>query len=731
MAKIRVYQLAQDINMKAGEVVDILNQFGVPVKSHSSTIDESVAYMVKQRLGLDKPAPEVEPEEEREEAPPDEAPVREEEPPAPPPTGPPAPPEQPPLERKEVPEQPPAPQETARPATTPTEPVAPPRPEHTPEPPPVPEAAVPRADAEGRELITIPPTIIIKDLAGLIDATPAELIAKLISRGVMKSANQPIASDVASTLLAEMGYAVEVKREQPEPGQLDSAEAGRLVEVAPVVTVMGHVDHGKTTLLDALRNTHVTDQEAGHITQHIGASEIVYAGRRIVFLDTPGHAAFTAMRARGAHLTDIAVLVVAADDGIMPQTVEAIHHAKAAGVPLIVAINKIDRPDANPDRVKQQLTEYGLVPEDWGGDTVCVAVSALEGTGLDDLLEMILLVAEMRELRADPDAPVRGVVIEARLDPQQGPTATILVQQGTLRVGDYLVAGAESGRVRSMKNWLGEEVETAGPSTPVNLTGLGGVPLASDPVVGAVDSRAAKQLANRYREEARAGALGIDHRVSLEDLFEQIKGGTVQELNIIVKADVQGSVEALCQALGQLVFSKVRTNVVHAAVGTINESDVTLAAASNAIIIGFHVTADAGAMKVAEREHVEIRIYNIIYEVLEDIKAALAGLLEPVIEERVLGHAEVRALFRSSRAGTIAGCMVTDGRLVRGKPLRVLRDGEEVFRGELTSLRHLTEARAEIPVGMECGVSLEGFDDLREGDVLECLDLVKVARRLS
>ncbi|OIO93114.1 MAG: translation initiation factor IF-2 [Armatimonadetes bacterium CG2_30_66_41] len=729
MAKIRVYQLAQDIDRKAGEVVDILNQFGVPVKSHSSTIDDSVAYMVKQRLGIpDKPEPEPEPPQEVTPPPvPEAAPASE---PAPAPAATQAPAAAP---TQQLPA--PAAQPAAAPAAAPTAPPVPPPPSAPVAPPVVapeaPAAPQPRLSAKGREVISIPPLVVLKDLAALIHVQPAELISRLMELGVMKSANQPITSDVATALLGKMGYAVEVSRPTAESRDEADADLGTLVPTAPVVTVMGHVDHGKTTLLDAIRHTRFTELEAGHITQHIGASEIVHNGKRIVFLDTPGHEAFTSMRARGAHLTDLAILVVAADDGVMPQTIEAIDHAKAANVPILVAINKMDRPDANPDRILQQLAEHELVPEDWGGDTICVQVAAVEGRGVDELLEMILLINEMQEAKADPTAPVQGVVVEAHLDAQQGPTATILVQQGTLKLGDYIVAGDVHGRVRAMRNWLGEELKETGPSTPINVTGLTDVPLASDPVRTAVDSRAAKQLVQKYRDETRADVFGRHQRVSLEDLFQQIQDGAVRELNLVVKADVQGSLEALTQALAMLAFSEVRTKVIHGGVGPVSESDIALAAASSAIVLGFHVSADASARAVAEREHVEIRVYEIIYEVLADIKAAMAGLLEPVIEEHVIGHAEVRALFRSSRAGTIAGCMVTDGRLQRGCIIRILRKGEQLHRCDLVSLRHLEEARQEIPSGMECGISVSGFNDFTEGDIIECIELVSVARRLE
>jgi translation initiation factor IF-2 len=481
---------------------------------------------------------------------------------------------------------------------------------------------------------------------------------------------------------------------------------------------MGHVDHGKTSLLDAIRQTNVIASEAGGITQHIGAYQVEINDKKITFLDTPGHEAFTAMRARGAQVTDIAILVVAADDGVMPQTVEAINHGKAADVPIIVAINKIDKPVANPDRVKQELTQYGLVPEDWGGDTICVEVSALKKQGIEDLLEMILLVAEMRELKANPDRPAKGTVIEAKLDKGRGPVATVLVQNGTLKQGDTIIAGEVSGKIRALVNDKGKNVMKAGPSVPVEVVGFDDLPEAGD-IFYVTDEKTARQLADRRQQFRREQTLKREQRFKLEDLFARIKEGEMKDLNIVLKADVQGSVEAIQASLERLSNEEVRVKVIHGGVGGISESDVMLASASGAIIVGFNVRPDPIAKRVAEREEVDLRMYRIIYDIVDDVKKAMEGMLEPEYREVVLGRAEVRATFRVPKVGTVAGSYVTEGKITRNSEARVLRDNVVIFEGKIDSLKRFKDDVREVVSGFECGIGLERFNDIKEGDVIE------------
>ncbi|PZN12048.1 MAG: translation initiation factor IF-2, partial [Bacillota bacterium] len=500
----------------------------------------------------------------------------------------------------------------------------------------------------------------------------------------------------------------------------------------PVVTVMGHVDHGKTSLLDRIRQTRVTAQEAGGITQHIGASVVEVGDKRIVFLDTPGHEAFTALRARGAQVTDIAVLVVAADDGVMPQTVEAINHARAAGVPIVVAITKVDKPEANPDRVRQQLTEYNLVPEEWGGDTVMVEVSSVTGQGIDELLEMILLVAELQELKANPNRPARGTVIEAKLDRGRGPVATVLVQTGTLRVGDAFVCGTTYGRVRALFDDRGRSIKEAGPSTPVEVLGASEVPDAGDRLEVVADEREARAIAERRQEERRRDEQSRAARgLTLEQFAQQARGEAGErELRLVVKADVQGSLDALVPALERLSNEEVYVRILHAGLGAISEWDVMLAAASRAIVVGFNVRPDTNARQTAEKENVEIRTYRVIYELLDDVKAALQGLLKPVIREVVIGQAEVRATFRVPGVGTVAGCYVTEGKVARNARVRVVRDGTVVYEGRIASLKRFKDDVREVNQGYECGVGIERFNDVKEGDVLEVFQEQEVARTL-
>lgn len=576
-------------------------------------------------------------------------------------------------------------------------------------------------DKETPTKIVIGDTINVGEFAKMIGKEPGEVIKKLLLLGVIATINQEIDFDVAGLVAAEYGIEVEKKviiNEDEFEMIEEHDDPESLVERPPVVTIMGHVDHGKTTLLDSIRHTRVTATEAGGITQHIGAYQVEINDKLITFLDTPGHEAFTAMRARGAKVTDITVLVVAADDGVMPQTVEAINHAKAANVPIIVAVNKIDKPNANPDRVKQELSEYGLIPEEWGGDTIFVPVSALKGEGIRELLEMILLVAEVQELKANPNKRARGTVIEAELDKGKGPVATVLVQSGTLRVGDSVVVGTAYGRIRSMTNDLGKRIKEALPSTPVSITGLDSVPEAGDQFMVFESDSKAKEIASHRALKKRELELK-KNQVSLDDLFNQIKEGEVKDLNLIIKADVQGSVEALKSSIEKIHVEGVRVRVIHTGVGAINESDVTLASASNAIIIGFNVRPVANAKTMAEQEKVEIRLHSIIYKVIEEIENALKGMLDPVYEEKVIGQLEVRQIFRVSKIGTIAGCYVTEGKVTRDSGVRVIRDGIVIFEGKLDSLKRFKDDAREVAQGYECGLTIKNFNDIKEGDVLE------------
>nr|WP_322795913.1 translation initiation factor IF-2 [Tepidiforma sp.] len=573
--------------------------------------------------------------------------------------------------------------------------------------------------------MSIPDALTVKELADLLRVTPVEVIKRLMTNGVMANQNQVIDYDTAAIVAVELGF-------EPQPEEAEAAAAAEpvvepedepddpasLKPRPPVVTILGHVDHGKTSLLDAIRKTRVAAGEAGGITQHIGAYQVERDGHLITFIDTPGHAAFTAMRARGAQVTDIAVLVVAADDGVMPQTVEAINHAKAAGVPIIVAINKIDLPAANPDRVKQQLTEHGLVVEEYGGDVVAVNVSATTGKGLDDLLEAINLVAEISELKANPDRPASAVVIEAELDPSRGPIATVLVQRGTLRQGDAVVVGETSGKVRAMLDDRGRRVKEAGPSTPVVILGLEDVPEAGERLRAVADEKTARQIVEE-RKRLRQAAEQQPARVNLDTLFTEISAGKLKELIIILKTDVRGSAEAIRGALERLSTDEVKVRIIHAATGPVTDSDVMLAEASNGIIIGFNTRVESSARKRAEAAGVEIRLYTIIYQVLEDIENALQGMLEPVFKQVVDGHAEVRRVFKSSKVGQIAGCYVTDGTIRRGSMARVLRNKQEIAKARCEGLKRFQDDVREVQTGYECGVVLSGFDRFEEGDIIE------------
>ena len=588
---------------------------------------------------------------------------------------------------------------------------------------------------EPKEVITeikIPEKLTIRELAEAMKKQPSELVKKLFMQGMMVTVNQEIDFEKASEIALEYEIIAEPEEKVDVIAELlkeDEEAEETMTSRPPVVCVMGHVDHGKTSLLDAIRNTRVTDREAGGITQAIGASVVEINGRKITFLDTPGHEAFTAMRMRGASSTDIAVLVVAADDGVMPQTLEAISHAKAAGVELIVAINKIDKPGANPDHVKQELSEQGLIPEDWGGNTVCVPVSARTHEGIDELLEMILLTADVMELKANPNRRARGLVIEAKLDKGKGPVASILVQKGTLHVGDFIAAGACSGKVRAMTDDRGRRVKTAGPSVPVEILGLNDVPNAGEVLVATESDKEAKNFAATFISENKNKLLEeTKSRMSLDDLFSQIQDGNLKELNLIVKADVQGSVEAVKQSLTKLSNEEVVVKVIHAGVGIINESDITLASASNAIIIGFNVKIDPTAKATAEHEKVDVRLYDIIYQAIEDIERAMKGMLDPIYEEKVIGHAEIRQIFKASGVGNIAGSYVMDGYFQRGCKVRITREGNQIFEGELSSLKRFKDDVKEVKAGFECGLTFDGFSDIQELDMVEAYIMVEVPR---
>ena len=579
--------------------------------------------------------------------------------------------------------------------------------------------------------VMIPDEISVGELASRMKKTGAEVVKCLMKNGVMASLSQIIDFDTAAIIAEDMGCKVEHEvtvtiEERLIDDHEDKPE--ELVPRAPVVVVMGHVDHGKTSLLDTIRHTSVAAGEAGGITQHIGAYQVQVNGKPITFLDTPGHEAFTSMRARGAMITDIAILVVAADDGIMPQTVESINHAKAANIPIIVAINKIDKENANPDRVLQQLTEYGLVPEDWGGDTICCKISAKKNIGIENLLEMVTLTAEMAELKANPNRAAKGTVIEARLDKGRGPVATLLVQNGTLKQGDIIIAGTAVGRVRTMMDFKGTRLTEAGPSVPVEIAGLSEAPEAGSPFFAVADERMARELVEQRKAEARAKAAAPVQKVSLENLFDQIQAGERKELPLIVKADVQGSVEAVKASLEKLSNDEVNVRVIHGGVGAINESDVMLAASSGAIIVGFNVRPDAAARDSAQRHNVDMRMYRVIYDCIDEIEAAMKGMLAPKYREVVLGHAEVRQTYKVSSVGTVAGCYVQDGKIVRACSVRVVRDGIVIHEGVLASLKRFKDDAREVAENYECGLTVEKFNDIKEGDIIEAFTMEEIPR---
>ena len=591
------------------------------------------------------------------------------------------------------------------------------------------EVTVPKAI---KRIIRIAEVITVADLAKRMGVKGGDLIKKLMDMGVLVNINQVIDADVASLVAGEFGYEIEkVSLERQELLERKEDLPEQLIPRPPVVTIMGHVDHGKTMLLDAIRKTNVVSGEAGGITQHIGAYDVQLDNGHVVFIDTPGHEAFTAMRARGAQVTDVVVLVVAADDGVMPQTKEAIDHARAAKVPIVAAINKIDKPNANPEKVKKDLADYGLVPEQWGGNTLIAEVSAKQKTGIKELLESILLQAEVLELKANPDKPARGIIIEAKLDKGRGPVATVLVQEGTLKAGDVFVAGSHYGRVRAMLNDKGKKMDGARPSMPVEVIGFTDVPEAGDPFIVVSEERMAKQISLYRQEKIREKELSKLSKVSLEELYDKIKKGEIKELNVIIKADVQGSIEAVKEALKKISTDAVKVNLIHDAVGGITETDVNLAAASNAIIIGFNVRPGPKAQSLAEQEQVDVRTYSIIYDAIDDVRKALEGLLEPTYKEHLLGRAQVIEVFNIRKVGTVAGSLIIDGKVVRGSHARILRDNVVIYDSRIASLRRFKDDMKECTQGLECGIWIENFNDVKLGDIIESYEMEEVQPRLS
>lgn len=693
MPNVRVYELAKELNISNHDLMDKLAAMGVEIKSHSCALDHAVVEKVKESYKNNGGSTEEKP--------------------------------------------------AAPPVAT------------------APKSVDPAPSDQKKQEITLPAQLSVKELAGILNISTADVQKALVKQGALIAVNQIVPTPMATIVANNVGFSVAAPAAKPPVAAKKAPHAKAPVETTdassekpvstkpiqpkpkakpkrdlvliprpPIVTILGHVDHGKTTLLDAIRKTNVTEQEFGGITQHIGAYQVEVKGKKITFLDTPGHAAFTAMRARGAQVTDIAILIVAADDGMMPQSIEALDHARAAGVQIIVAINKIDKADADVPRVKQQLAEHNLVIEEWGGDTISVDISAKSRLHLDELLEMILLVAELQELKADPNGPVEASVVEAKLDKGKGPIATILVKSGTLKCGDAILVGQAYGRIKAMVDDKGNKLDKAGPSTPAEIVGLSTVPLAGDTVEVVKSERVARQIAVSREQEDRSTRLDSTQRVTLADLYKQLQEGAVKEFNIVLKGDVQGSIEAVHQSLEQLSTEEVRVNLIHTGVGQIGDSDVLLASASNAVVIGFNVKVDPQAKKNAETEGVEIRTYQIIYELLDEVKAAMEGLLEPVIEETVTGHTEVRAIFRLPKGGIIAGSYVTDGKIARNAQARVLRGGTVIFTGKVGSLKHVKEDVKEMAAGFECGITLDGFTDFQIGDTVEFFTVQEIARKI-
>jgi translation initiation factor IF-2 len=652
MSKIRVYELAKMVGMSNKELMKMLEDLGIEVKTHMSSIDSETAQLVEAALGETGAAREQEKTEE----------------------------------------------------------------------------AI-------KERVSIPKGITVSEAAQALGVSPAEAVKALVSAGYMVPATAPLEEDIAEVLSGAFGKDLVIVEEKvegkAEPVKRAAPKGKKLESRAPIITVMGHVDHGKTTLLDYIRKTKMTEREAGGITQHIGASILVYQNREIVFLDTPGHEAFTSMRARGAQATDIVILVVAADDGVMPQTVEALNHAKASGVPIVVAVNKIDKPDARPDRVRQQLADHGLIPEEWGGDTIFVDISAKTGVGIDQLLEMVLLVADMSELKADPTIEPEGVVIEAELDKGKGPVATVIVQQGTLKRGDIILTDSAWGRIRAMIDDKGKQVDEAGPSKAVEILGFNDVPQPGELFRTVTSEKEARQIIDEKTQKQKEAEAVPARRITLEDLYEKMQEGETPSLKVVIKCDVQGSLEALKSSLKKLETDEVQIDFVHEGVGRISESDVMLASASEAIIIGFNVRPDSNAKKMAEAEGVQIRLYRVIYDVIDDVRSALEGMLAPTIKEKVIGQAEVRAVFKVPRAGKIAGCYVQEGVIRRNAKVRLIRDGVVVWDGNLEALRRFKDDVREVSAGYECGINLANFQDVREGDIIEAYELVEEKRTLD
>lgn len=691
MSKLRIYELAKELEVSSKELITVLlEEFGIEAKNHMSVIDEEDGELIKELYSEKKTSDEDKKEivEEYEE-----------------------------LVNEDIKKQERKNSKIKRGTNDKRD-------------------EDKKIENSADEVIELEGTIVVKDLAEKLKKPATEVIKALIFEGVMANMNQEIDFNIAEKVIEKFGSFAVLK--EAEAGKLaaeevyaesieDSEENEENEEKRPpIVTVMGHVDHGKTSLLDAIKHSKVTSTEAGGITQHIGAYTVDVNGEKVTFLDTPGHEAFTAMRARGAQITDIVILVVAADDGIMPQTVEAINHCKAAKVPMIVAINKMDRPAANPDKVKQELTEHGLLSEDWGGDTICVPVSAHTREGLDTLLEMVILTSEMLELNANPKRNAKGTVIEAKLDKGRGPLATLLVQNGTLSTGDSIIVGTTYGRIRAMLDDKGKKIKAAGPSIPVEVLGLSEVPAAGDRFIVVKDEKTARNMAESRKEKIRQENFQSSNRVSMENLYNQIQEGKVKELSVIVKADVQGSVEAIRQSIEKLSTDNVKVRVIHGGVGAITETDVSLAYASNAIIIGFNVRPDNNAIAVGERDNVEIKTYRIIYNALDDIKAAMMGMLEPEYKEVILGRVEVRAVYKISNVGTIAGCYVLNGKITRNSSVRVLRQGIVIFESTLASLKRFKDDVKEAAAGFECGLSVEKFNDIKEGDIIEAYTMEEI-----
>jgi translation initiation factor IF-2 len=691
MSNIRVYELARDIGVTSKHLVEELRGQGINVKSHMSTLDKETADLVIELYQEESVA--VAPEPKAKTSPPEAV-------------------AEPQVQAAE-------------------EAVAVAEPEHL-EVAEAAEAKAPAVPAANGTIVYLPEAVTVKDFAAALKLAPKDILMQLMSLGTVANINQVIDLNTATAVVEKLGKKVTLVAEGSEAAE-DAAEAVEeeyLEPRAPVVTIMGHVDHGKTSLLDALREANVQATEMGGITQHIGAYEVGTDKGRLVFLDTPGHEAFTAMRARGAQVTDIVVLVVAANDGVMPQTREAVAHAKAANVPIVVAVNKIDLDDANPDRVKQQLAEMDLIPEEWGGHTIFVEVSAKEHYGLDDLLEMVLLQAEILELQADPTQMARGTILESRLDKTRGPVATVLIQRGTLRIGKPFVAGVYSGRVRAMFDHRGRTIKAAGPATPVEVLGFTHAPEAGDTFMEVADERQARQISAVRQDQQRTRQLSQTSRVTLDDLYARITAGDVKDLYLIIKADVHGSVQAIWDAIEKIESDKVNTHLVHGSTGGITESDINLASASNAIVLGFNVRPTPQAAELAAQEHVDVRLYGVIYEAISDIRKAMEGLLDPTYTEKTLGRAEVRQVFHISRVGTIAGCYITEGLMRRNASARVIRDSVVVYEGRVASLRRVKEDVEEVAMGFECGIGLQRYQDLKEGDIIESFVLEEAAPRL-